>query len=141
MDDETLVGFSSIHSMKIQSTDDVMNAMNYTEHLAESLGFLLEVQLRLCLVTEEALVNAMEYGTTEEQQFVEIKWQSTANSLVMKVKQKGNSFPLEINENINYGSRGRGLQLILSIMDEVWLTAEEGHITLCMEKNINGNLG
>ncbi len=140
MDDETLVGISSANSMKIQSTDDVMNAMNYTEYLAKSLGFLLEVQLRLCLVTEEALVNAMEYGTTEEQQFVEIKWQSTADSLVMKVKQKGNSFPLEINENINYGSRGRGLQLILSIMDEVWLTAEEDYITLCMKKTVNENL-
>jgi serine/threonine-protein kinase RsbW len=140
MDDETLVGISSTNSMKIQSTDDVMSAMNYTEHLAESLGFLLEVQLRLCLVTEEALVNAMEYGTTEEQQFVEIKWQMAVDSLVMKVKQEGNLFPLEINEDINYSSRGRGLQLILSIMDEVWLTTEEGHITLCMKKTVNEKL-
>ena len=36
---------------------------------------------------------------------------------------------------MNDGPRGRGLQLILHIMDEVWLEQEEGdRVTLYMKK-------
>lgn len=123
-------------TMRIRSKDDVMVAMTNTNHLAEEVGFLPNEQILLCLVTEEAIVNALEHSTTVESENVEVTWRTTNAFFQMTVKQKGKIFSIAKSEDINYRSRGRGLQLILEIMDKVWLEEDEGGVTLFMQKGV-----
>jgi serine/threonine-protein kinase RsbW len=129
--------FHSQTCMKIESEEDVLRAMECTDHLAQSLGYLSNEQLLLRLVTEEAVVNALEYSAKDEQHVVEINWSISNKEFVISVQQPGIFFNINKNKEINYGQRGRGVQLILNIMDEVWLEQEEvDTITLHMRKYI-----
>ena len=54
---------------------------------------------------------------------------------MISVNQPGPTFKIIKEEQMNDGQRGRGLQLILHIMDEVWLEQEEAdRVTLYMKK-------
>ena len=56
---------------------------------------------------------------------------------MISVNQPGPSFKIIKEEQMNDGPRGRGLQLILHIMDEVWLEQEEvDRVTLYMKKYV-----
>ena len=130
--------FQSQKCMKIVTDEDVLQAMEWTGKLAESLGFLHTDQLLLRLVTEEAIVNAREYSSKNGQNEVKINWDFTHKVLVISVKQLGAFYSINKKEDINYGLRGRGLQLILNIMEEVWLEQEgTNRITLYMKKCLN----
>ena len=121
--------------MIIEIEEDVLQAMAYTDYLAGSLGFLPNDQLLLRLVTEEAVVNALEYSVRDGQDVVEVFWNISNEEFVISVKQPGPSFKIIKEEQMNDGPRGRGLQLILHIMDEVWLEQEEvDRVTLYMKK-------
>ena len=109
----------------------------YTDYLAGSVGFPPNNQLLLRLVTEEAAVNALEYSAKDGQHIIEVFWYITKEEFVISVKQPGPTFKIEKQEQMNNGPRGRGLQLILHIMDEVWLEQEEGDwVTLYMKKYV-----
>ena len=121
--------------MKIVTDEDVLQAMEWTEKYAKSIGFLHTDQLLLRLVTEEAIVNAREYSSKDGQNEVKVNWYFKHKVLVISVKQLGAFYSINKQEDINYGLRGRGLQLILNIMEEVWLEQEEKNkITLHMKK-------
>lgn len=127
--------FRSQKYIEIKTDEDILQAMAYTDQLAGNLGFLPVDQLLLCLVTEEALVNAREYSVKDGQNQVGIYWHILDNELIISVKQPGGLFKITKNEEMNYGLHGRGLQLILTIMDEVWLEEEAiNQISLCMKK-------
>ena len=129
--------FHSQKHMIIEIEEDVLQAMAYTDYLAGSVGFLPNKQLLLRLITEEAIVNALEYSVKDAQHKIEVFWSITNEEFLISVKQSGPAFKIEKQETINYGKRGRGLQLILHIMDEVWLEQEEGNkFTLHMKKYI-----
>lgn len=129
--------FHSQKHMIIEIEEDVLQAMAYTDYLAGSLGFLPNDQLLLRLVTEEAVVNALEYSAKNDQHEIEVFWYSSNEEFVISIKQPGPAFKIEKQENVNYGHRGRGLQLILHIMDEVWLEQEEeNRVTLYMKKYV-----
>jgi serine/threonine-protein kinase RsbW len=127
--------FQTQECMKIETVDDVLQAMEYTGHLVQGLGFLPNDQLLLRLVTEEAVVNAKEYSEKNGDPLVEVGWNVSEHELLISVKQRGCFFTISKKDEINVGSRGRGLQLILSIMDDVWLEKNgENRITLHMKK-------
>ncbi|MCP1145762.1 ATP-binding protein [Lysinibacillus endophyticus] len=126
----------NVNSMEIVSEHDVLKAMDYTSDLAQQLGYLEKEQLFLCLVTEETLVNALEYG---EGNSIEILWNTSEEELEICIKQKGKLFHFEKSDKLNYGSRGRGMQLILNIMDDVWLEEVGEMIILHMKKVLNHN--
>lgn len=140
INDGMLLNMKKFHSQKhmiIEIEEDVLQAMAYTDYLAGSVGFLPNDQLLLRLVTEEAVVNALEYSVKDEDDAVEIFWNVSNTEFVIYVKQKGPAFTIEERDQMNYGQRGRGLQLIIHIMDEVWLEQEEGNtIILYMKKSI-----
>lgn len=126
------------NSMVIEKEEDVLQAMEYTVQLAQSLGYLSNEQLLLSLVTEESLVNALEFCSKLEKMMITIKWDVVSSGLELSVTQTGTMFDLEKKEDINYGSRGRGLQIILNIMDEVWLEQVDDEIvTLHMKKHLH----
>lgn len=118
---------------RIHSEDDILNAMTKTSTLAERMGFPPREQTLLCLATEEAIVNAMEHGEGQPP-FVEVDWEMKTDALQLAIKQKGKHFKLLEKSNEPYSLRGRGLQLILHIMDKVWLDEQDGFIILHMKK-------
>lgn len=119
-------------TMKIRYAQDVLEAMTFTSEIAHLLGYSQSEPLFLTLVVEESLMNALEYGEGND---VTIQWKPKNENLVISVKQKGSPFTIEKKVGVNEGPRGRGMQLILNIMDKVWLEQEGDHyITLYMEK-------
>lgn len=122
--------------MDIRTKEDVLQAMELTSQLAESIEYLPNDQLLLSLVTEESLVNALEYCTKLGEIIIRIHWRISRNCFEMSVKQKGTVFNLEKKDEMNYGPRGRGIQLILNIMDAVEIKVEdEESIVLYMRKS------
>lgn len=129
--------FSCQKNMQINSQNDVLQAMEQTVLLAEQLAISSNEQLLLSLVTEEALVNALEYCDTLGEKFVSIQWDITNRVFNIAVTQYGIMYPIEKKDEINYSNRGRGLQLILHIMDRVWLEQVNEHkVTLHMQKHL-----
>ena len=120
------------NAMIIKNENDVIQAMEYTSTAVKQLSYTHKLQILLCLATEESLVNALEHG---EKASVEVFWTISHNEFFLKVKQSGPLFEIEWNDELNVGSRGRGIQLILNIMDEVWLNQEDDNsFTLNMKK-------
>lgn len=123
-------------SFKVQSENDIESAMLYTDYLAERIGFPPKDQSLLRLVTEEAVVNAWEHGSSSGEPYVKVEWQVNENGLQICVIQKGNEFTLEKKEKFDYSLRGRGLHLIMNIMDKVWLEKKGKFVNLFMRKSV-----
>lgn len=117
--------------LTVKTEDDVIMAMECTSRLAKSLGFLPNDQILLRLAVEEAIVNALEYGDDDT---IDIMWKSHDENLIISVKQDGIPFIINREETINYNSRGRGLQLIVNIMDEVKVVQDGKKVILQMKK-------
>lgn len=121
--------------MDVVTADDVLKAMEFMEHLTESISFQKTNRVLLPLVVEEALVNALEYGTKPEQLAVSIEWDVSDEYVRIAVQQVGSSFEVRPSTRVNMGTRGRGLQLILHIMDEVNVVETvHGTVVLQMRK-------
>lgn len=120
--------------IKIVSRIEILDAMARTAELAESMGFPPKEQTLLSLVTEEALANAWEHGRSTESSLIEVDWMINGYALQLAIKQKGKRFKLETPEISSVSLRGRGLQLIKNIMDEVWLEEENEMVVLHMKK-------
>lgn len=123
-------------AIKIRSIDDVLLAMSWTSHLAEKMGFSLNDQLHLQLVTEEAIMNAIEHNELAHYAFIKVNWQIEEHTFCLSVRQRGTPFRLEVAEETPYSKRGRGLQLIRSIMDHVWIEEKGDNIILHMTKEL-----
>ena len=111
-----------IKTMIIENEEDVLQAMEYTSSSTNQLGYSNKIQTLLCLVTEESLVNALEHGAKAS---IEVFWNISYNEFLLEVKQSGPLFAIERRDELNVSSSGRGIQLILNIMDEVWLNQED----------------
>lgn len=131
----------SIHfqkSIQIASENDILYAMDITRQLAEQIALSSNEQILLSLVTEEALVNAIEHCVKKEPVCVSIQWEISNIALEIIVTQPGVIFSIEKSNDVNMDARGRGLQLILHIMDKVWLEQLEQHVVqLHMVKKYN----
>lgn len=123
-------------SMQIESDDDILRAMDMTVQLAEQLEIPPNEYIMLSLVTEEALVNAWDYCKKTGELSISIQWEMVDQVFEISVTQIGVEFNIEKTEDINYGARGRGIQLMLHIMDSVWLEQLGNRfVTLHMIKN------
>lgn len=116
--------------MQITTEENVLQAIEYTRQLSESLGYSTTEQVLFSLVTEEALVNALEHCGQRDETNITIYWCTLQKSFEIAVTQPGAMFYLEKQKDVNTGNRGRGLQLILNIMDDVWLERQEGNIVM-----------
>lgn len=122
--------------MDVVTADDVLKAMDYMGQLAETISNQMTDRVLLPLVVEEALVNALEYGAKQEQLAVSIEWAVSDEYLEIAVQQVGASFEVKQSTSVNTGTRGRGLQLILHIMDEVNVVeTAHGTVVLQMRKD------
>ncbi|OCA85118.1 hypothetical protein A8F95_10565 [Bacillus wudalianchiensis] len=121
--------------MPIKTEKDVWEAMKRNDQLAEKLGFPPTVQIMLRLALEEAAVNSLEYGRGSSHEPVHLSWNVDNHTIRISLKQKGSRFCIGKKEEVNVSSCGRGLQLILNIMDKVWLDEKEGYVIFHMQKS------
>ena len=125
-------------SMQIESEDDILRAMDMTVQLAEQLTLPSIEHMMLSLVTEEALINAWEYCKKTGELFISIQWEMVDYVLEISVTQLGVKYQIEKATDMNYGARGRGIQLMLHIMDSVWLEQlDDRFVILHMIKDYN----
>lgn len=124
------------NSLKLSSFNDVYNAMNITRDFACSVGFTNEQILYLVLVTEEACTNSLKHGDTNVPPT--IHWRLNENDFEMRIIQYGsNDFEIAPKNELNDSKSGRGLQIILFLMDEVKLEKNENSICLVLRKFYN----
>jgi len=121
-------------SLKVKDENDIMEAMDITEQLAYKVGFSSYDRLFLRLATEEACANAYEYCQMTNQPFFYVIWRVSETKLTICVKHEGPLFKIEKRDEINTELRGRGLQLILHIMDYVQVEKQEENVLLFMHK-------
>lgn len=114
---------------------DIIQAMEFTEKIASRIGFHSNDRLLLKLITEEACMNAYEYCKTTKQNHFHIYWFHIKEELTILIIHKGENFRIDLNhDEVNYGPRGRGLQLIVNIMDQVDVQVHGEYIEFSMKK-------
>ncbi|HHY71749.1 MAG TPA: ATP-binding protein [Bacillus bacterium] len=127
------------HCLKVRTADDIFQAMDVTDKIATHMGFLHYDRLFLRLVTEEACMNAYEYCQHTNQSGFFTCWdKSQQNILTIFTKHKGKKYNISLFANeVNHSLRGRGLQLIVNLMDHVHLEENGGYVKLVMQKYMN----
>ncbi|SFA50545.1 serine/threonine-protein kinase RsbW [Parageobacillus thermantarcticus] len=121
-------------NITVMVDSDIMKAMDITEQIASEMGFLPRECLFLRLATEEACMNAYEYCQKTNQLPFEVFWKCGKEKLVIVVKQHGKKFDITRRDVVNKGSRGRGLQLIIHIVDHVYLEQKGNNVLFYMCK-------
>jgi anti-sigma regulatory factor (Ser/Thr protein kinase) len=71
----------------------------------------------ITLATNEAVANAIEHGSARADSIVKVSYRCVKGNFIVKVKDTGR-FSKVINMN-NNGYRGRGIMLMLALMDRV----------------------
>lgn len=119
---------------EIFTLDDIYEAMMQSRDLAVEQGFSYNSVLKIQLATEEACTNAYEYSRNRNQASCAVKWKASPDYLEVIVRQEGAAFSLRQPENVVMGQRGRGITLILNLMDFVEMRENKGFIELIMRK-------
>lgn len=122
-------------NLLITSEEDILTAMSITRELARITGFPEKEILFLQLATEEACTNAFEYSDKQTNDPVKVTWSIFRRNFELIVTQRGSSFSLVQRNEVNIGLRGRGLQLISHLMDEVRIEPREEMVSLYMKKS------
>ncbi|WCN39782.1 ATP-binding protein [Aneurinibacillus uraniidurans] len=123
-----------VRQYTIRDKLDICQVLDITGEVARSTGFTDKESLLLCLAAEEACTNAYEYMTENGQGNFHIYWRVFPDRLVMEVTEPGDCFSITLRQETNDQPRGRGIQLILSIMDEVRLNFTQSSLSVVMEK-------
>ncbi|MED4352333.1 ATP-binding protein [Schinkia azotoformans] len=125
----------------VKKADDISRAMDMTDEIANKMGFIHYDRLFLRLVTEEACMNAYEYCQKTNQQGFWICWDHNhKDCLSIFIKHRGKKFAITPMNGINRGLRGRGLHLIVNLMDYVQVQGCGEYVELVMTKCITQNL-
>lgn len=113
-----------------------MSALANTRKLAKECNLEEKDVLFLQLATEEACSNAYEYCKTNEKDYFSVIWNIDDHYFHITVLHEGEPFVLKRTEEVNYTTKGRGLQLILNIMDEVKVRVKGNIVQLIMSKRL-----
>ena len=112
-------------------------AARTAEQIARAADFSTESinQIKTALI--EACINAAEHGDSPDRK-IHQKFAIEDDRLVIKVSNKGRGYqPINGESNRSRGSsRGRGLQIIRALMDEVYFERSDDGTTLVMSKLI-----
>jgi len=127
------------HCLLVKKKDDIYQAMGITDETAQKMGFPQYDILFLRLVTEEACMNAYEYCQNTKQPGFLIGWEThNDESLTIFIKHRGKKFNVNVlNNEVNQGLRGRGLQLIVNLMDHVHVEENGEYVELIMRKYVS----
>lgn len=117
--------------------EDISMAMEQTKSFAIESNLEEKDILFLQLVTEEACYNAYEYCFKNNKNSFSVIWSIDNDSFSLTVLHEGELFEVKAVAEINFGLRGRGLQLILAIMDDVKIHKKGKIVQLEMIKYLN----
>lgn len=123
---------------KVTSQQDIIDSMDITEELAMHDGFSSRDVLFLRLVTEEICTNSYEHCVRHGYSSFYIRWRSERDRFEMMIKQEGEMFPLSLCDGVQYGRRGRGMQLVFQLMDAVEVKQRGKFVTICVSKKRSG---
>ncbi|OCA81955.1 hypothetical protein A8F95_14665 [Bacillus wudalianchiensis] len=122
-------------SKRIKTKEDIFSAMTVTEELANEQEFSIHDVIKMRLATEEACTNSYEYCRAKGMSYFLIKWSATPSLIEITVRQKGKaSFPLIEQADVNTGLRGRGIALMVHLMDKVEIRRRKNCVELYMNK-------
>jgi serine/threonine-protein kinase RsbW len=125
-----------LYSFMINKEEDIVTAIEITDEISKNLGFEEKDQLFLRLVTEEACVNAYENVSSLEEKSIYMDWCKYDNYFGIKIWHVGKTFQPKSYQGVNIGPRGRGLHLIVSLMDRVRVEQEGEYVILYMGKKL-----
>lgn len=122
--------------LKIMSIEDISKAMEITDKCSNLMSFDPKEKLFLKLATEEACMNAYEYCVKHGHLSIKVCWNVNEDGLTINIVHKGEVFPIERKDKdeVNVGLRGRGLQIIQNIMDNVCVNQREEKVCFSMLK-------
>lgn len=105
---------------------------DFISQAAKSCFFSHQAVFDIVLAANEAVANAIEHGSPSKNGTIKISYQCTAGNFVVKVKDTGR-FQKVIN--IDNDCRGRGIMLMLALMDKVTFDeTPEGTVVCLMKK-------
>ncbi|WP_275120147.1 ATP-binding protein [Alkalihalobacterium chitinilyticum] len=123
-----------LFSLEVKS--DILNAMDFVKRLALGLGFNRKEALHLQLVVEELCTNAFDHTDRCSMKVLKIEKVEDQKGITLTLYTEGELYSLNPpKETDNKGPRGRGLKLILSLVDFAEVKAEGSFIkTQLMKK-------
>ncbi|MCD8501288.1 MAG: STAS domain-containing protein [Bacillaceae bacterium] len=111
-----------------------MSLIQKIKQEAINVGFIEKDATLIQLATEEACMNAYEYCHSAEVDNFTVTYLFSHQQCIIDIFHRGEIFEVRYTNEINYGLRGRGLQLITSIMDEVNVEQKGKNVHLVMVK-------
>lgn len=122
---------------QVQTLEEIVPILEEIEHDALETGFDHKDSLFIKLATEEACINAWEYCKSKNYSTFSVAWKKRIGTfLEVIVSHKGEKFEINQDECVNKGARGRGLQLILAIMDIVKVDKCLHNVYMYMRKDL-----
>ena len=115
----------------------VREAREWAAAAADEFGFAYEDCYRIKLAISEAVANAIQHGSSSRGDPIRLSVAARGSALVFEVWDTGvfeaGGEPLE-----ELAERGRGLQIVGLMMDEVELVPRTGGTVLRLVKRLNG---
>ncbi|MFV8829051.1 ATP-binding protein [Alkalihalobacterium sp. APHAB7] len=102
----------------LEVKSDILKAMDFVKRLALGLDFNRKESLHLQLVVEELCTNAFDHTDRYSMKFLKVEKLEDQKGITLTLYTEGELYSLiPPKESENKGPRGRGLKLILSLVD------------------------
>ena len=115
------------------SVERLREAREFAERAAAEFGLAEEERYHVRLAVSEAVTNAIEHGSSSPEDPVRLAAHSEDGSLVFEVADTGRFVPRVVRRG-ELPERGRGLDFMRSLMDEVQLEPGSSGTTLRLVK-------
>jgi anti-sigma regulatory factor (Ser/Thr protein kinase) len=112
------------HSIKADLAR-LKEARDFAERAAEDFGFDTSGCYQLKLAMSEAVTNAIEHGSSSEEDPIELRVEAEGDSLAFYVKDTGTFVDSPVAGGASFPASGRGLEFIRRLMDDVQLRPEQ----------------
>jgi anti-sigma regulatory factor (Ser/Thr protein kinase) len=109
-------------------------ARDFAERAAEDFGFDSSGTYQLKLAMSEAVTNAIQHGSSSEQDPIDLRVEADGNALVFYVKDTGQFVERSAAGGDSLPEPGRGLEFMRRLMDDVDLRPGESGTLLRFAK-------
>ncbi len=127
--------------MRIESRFELLREVrSETLQRAAEAGFDAEDAADIALCVSEAVANAIQHGNQgDPAKYVEVNFFDAPDQFIVEVRDEGSGIPLDLEGGRFVGAAeglhlGRGMRLILGLMDDVRVSHDEGRIVLVKRK-------
>lgn len=122
-----------LNEIKIQAdVSQLALARDFVGRAAKACGFSHQEVFDITLATNEAVANAIEHGSPKQDSYVKVSCGCAKGNFIVKVKDTGKFCKVVNMKEGNY--RGRGILLMLALMDTVAFDESPEGTTVCLMK-------